>query len=69
MTATMPKDSKWPSARFIGAGRFYEEELNFAVSMASDDDKFGDGIQPSPLRLRLGELIGASCRYHLRRLE
>ena len=66
---TMPKSANWLPARFLGAGRFYKKELDVAYEMACDaDPEFGPGVLSSPLRLRLGELIGASCRYHLRRL-
>ncbi|GMH83357.1 hypothetical protein TL16_g09570 [Triparma laevis f. inornata] len=69
LNATMPASANWMPARFLGAARFYKKELEVALDMACEiPDEFNDGIKPSPLRLRLGELIGASCRYHLRRL-
>ncbi|GMI14680.1 hypothetical protein TrVE_jg1565 [Triparma verrucosa] len=69
LNATMPTTANWMAARFLGAARFYKKELAVALDMACEvPDEFNDGIKPSPLRLRLGELIGASCRFHLRRL-
>ena len=69
LNETMPESANWLPARFLGAGRFYKKEMVVAYEMACDADReFGPGVLPSPLRLRLGELIGACCRYHLRRL-